>query len=113
MQTQGKIKLIKETETFGANGFKKRELVIVTDEKFPQHLPIEFTQDKCELLDKFAVGQTVKIDINLQGREWINPQGEAKYFPSFGGWRIEAVGAVNTPQPDEFNPNAGDDDVDF
>ena len=31
----------------------------------------------------------IKININLRGREWVNPQGETKYFNSIQGWRIE------------------------
>ena len=38
MEIQGKIKLIGETKTFGANGFRKRELVITTEEQYPQSI---------------------------------------------------------------------------
>jgi hypothetical protein len=50
---------------------------------------IEFTQDKCDLLNNYSVGETVKVCINLRGREWVSPQGETKYFNSVQGWRIE------------------------
>ena len=36
----------------------------------------------------------VKVSINLRGREWINPEGVAKYFNSIQGWRIENELAV-------------------
>ena len=91
MEIQGKIKMIDETKTYGNNGFRKREVVITTEEQYPQHLMIEFVQDKTDLLNSFQVGQNVKISINLRGREWTNPQGETKYFNSIQGWRIEAV----------------------
>ena len=77
---------------------------------------IEFVQDKTELLNNFAVGQNVKISINLRGREWTNPQGEVKYFNSIQGWRIEnleqSVSPVMPPMPpaDAFEP-ATDMDV--
>lgn len=93
MEVTGKIKKIDETKTFGASGFRKREMVITTDEQYPQMLMIEFVQDKCDLLNNYSVGQDVKISINLRGREWINPQGEAVYFNSIQGWRIEAATA--------------------
>ncbi|HLU51400.1 MAG TPA: DUF3127 domain-containing protein [Flavobacteriaceae bacterium] len=93
MEIQGKIKQIGETQTFGANGFRKREVVITTDEQYPQFLLVEFVQDKIDLLNNFKPGQEVKISINLKGREWVNPQGETKYFNSIQGWRIEAVDA--------------------
>lgn len=89
MEVQGRIKVIGETQTFGANGFRKRELVVTTEEQYPQHIMIEFVQDKTELLNNYQVGQQVKININLRGREWVNPQGETKYFNSIQGWRIE------------------------
>lgn len=89
MELQGKIKLIDETKTYGSNGFRKRELVITTEEQYPQTIMIEFVQDKTDLLNSYKVGQDVKVSINIRGREWTNPQGEIKYFNSIQGWRIE------------------------
>ncbi len=97
MEVIGKIKLINETQTFGNNGFRKREMVVTTDEQYPQMILIEFVQDKCDLLNSYQVGQDVKVSINLRGREWINPEGVAKYFNSVQGWRIENL-AQATPQ---------------
>ena len=82
MEVQGRIKMIDETKTYGNNGFRKREVVVTTEEQYPQHILVEFVQDKCNLLDNYSVGQMVKISINLRGREWVNPQGETKYFNS-------------------------------
>lgn len=111
MEVTGKIKLIGETKEVGTNGFKKRELVVTTEEQYPQHLLIEFLQDKCALLDAYKVGQDVRIAINLRGREWTNPQGEVKYFNSITGWRIEALQPASEnlppempPLPDNFEP---------
>lgn len=89
MELQGKIKVIGETQTFGNNGFRKRELVIVTAEQYPQSIQIEFVQDKVDELNKFQVGQEVIVHINIRGREWVNPQGETRYFNSIQGWRIQ------------------------
>jgi len=91
MEVQGKIKMIGETQTFGNNGFRKREVVVTTEEQYPQHIMVEFVQDKTDLLNNYQVGNNVKISINLRGREWVNPQGETKYFNSIQGWRLENV----------------------
>jgi len=91
MEVSGKLKHIYKTQTLGSNGFRKREVVIETDEQYPQTILVEFVQDKVDILDQYAVGQSVKISINLKGREWINPQGETKYFNSIQGWRIESL----------------------
>jgi hypothetical protein len=123
MEVSGKIKWLDETKTYGNNGFRKREVVITTEEQYPQHILVEFIQDKCDLLNAFQMGQNVKIGINLKGREWVNPQGETKYFNSIQGWRIESVGASSSsemppmPPPPAFEPaddaEEPDDDLPF
>ncbi len=104
MEIQGKIKMIGETGTFGNNGFKKREMVITTEEQYPQHIMVEFVQDKTDLLDNYKVGQDVKVSINLRGREWVNPQGETKYFNSITGWRIENSASTSSPDMPPMPP---------
>lgn len=123
MEILGKIKWIDETKTYGTNGFRKREVVVTTEEQYPQHILIEFIQDKCELLNSYQVGQTVTIGINLRGREWVNPEGVTKYFNSIQGWRIEAQSNIASemppmPPPESFQPaddeiNEVDDDLPF
>ncbi|MBT2162715.1 DUF3127 domain-containing protein [Zobellia barbeyronii] len=121
MEVQGKVKMVGETQTFGNNGFRKREIVLTTDEQYPQHIMVEFVQDKTDLLNNFKVGQDVKVSINLRGREWTNPQGEVKYFNSIQGWRIEgaqaeqsAAGMPPVPPAEAFQPadNLNEEDHD-
>jgi len=110
MELQGKIKLIDETKTYGNNGFRKRELVLTTEEQYPQHILVEFIQDKTELLNAFQPGEMVTIGINIRGREWVNPEGVTKYFNSIQGWRIEKVSTDQqenippVPPADAFEP---------
>ena len=35
MDITGRIKLITDTQEFGSNGFKKREIVLTTDDQYP------------------------------------------------------------------------------
>ena len=91
MSISGKIKFISETKEYGSNGFRKRELVVTTQEQYPQNILIEFIQDKCGILDSYNDGELVKIDINIRGREWTNKDNELKYFNSIQGWRIEKI----------------------
>ena len=91
MELQGTIKKISDLQTY-ESGFQKRELVILTDETYPQPINIEFTHDKVDLLDPYKVGDSIKVHINIRGREWTSPQGEIKYFNSIVGWRIESLG---------------------
>ncbi len=97
MEVTGKIKVINAEQQVSAS-FRKREMVVTTEEQYPQHIMIEFTQDKCDLLDNYKMGEPVKVSINLRGREWVNPQGETRYFNSIQGWRIERL-ATDVPAP--------------
>jgi hypothetical protein len=122
MEITGTIKKIDEAKTFGS-GFRKREVVVTTDEQYPQFLLIEFTQDKCDLLNNYNVGDSVKISINLRGREWVSPQNETKYFNSIQGWRIEKMSDQSAPPSIEavqefetttdFNLSEDEDDLPF
>jgi len=89
MELTGTIKLVRDTQEVSAS-FKKREFVITTEEQYPQDIQLEMTQAKCEELDSFTIGSKVKVSINVRGREWINPQGEAKYFNTLQGYKIES-----------------------
>ena len=124
MELQGTVKKIGETQTF-ASGFQKREMVLLTEEQYPQPIQIDFLSDKIDLLNDVSEGESVKIGVNIRGREWTNPQGEVKYFNSITGWRIEKVSGENTnteaPQPNTFEKPApitndnpfGDEDQDL
>ena len=94
MEVLGKVKVVGSVQEVSTS-YKKRELVVTTDEQYPQHIAIEFTQDKCDLLNDISVGDEVKVSINLGGREWTNPQGEVKYFNSIKEWRIEVTQKAN------------------
>ena len=106
MEIQGRIKQIFPSQMIGQNGFEKRDLVIVTEEQYPQTIIIQFTQQRCDLLESLQVGQNVKVYINIRGREWTNPQGEIKYFNTIEGWKIEVIQTTNVTyqQPVQHAP---------
>ena len=93
MEIQGKVKIIKELQTFGSNGFQKRELVVITNEQYPQMVLIEFVQDRCNLLNNCTIGDEVIISLNIRGKEWISPEGLPKYFNTIQGWKIKTITA--------------------
>ena len=67
MEVTGKIKVINPEQQVSAS-FRKRELVVATEEQYPQFISINFVQDKCDLLNSYNVGEAVKVSINLRGR---------------------------------------------
>jgi single-strand DNA-binding protein len=92
MDVTGVIKRISETETV-SDKFKKREFVLMDNSsQYPQFISFQLTQDKCNLLDNFSEGETIKVHFNLRGREFTTKQGEIKYFNTLEAWRIEKGG---------------------
>jgi len=103
MEVKGTIERIEATQTISEK-FSKREFVVKTNEQYPQSIMMEFTQDKCEILDKYKVGQSVKASINLRGRNWTNPSGVVKTFNTLQAWRIEEA-----TQTEQVKPVSADD----
>lgn len=96
----GSIIHIGNTEVVGSAGtFKKRLLVVKTNEQYSQEVPIDFVQDKCEVLDKYALGDSVKVGINIRGNSY-----NGKWYCSLNGWRIDKESAeiVESTQAETF-----------
>ena len=96
LKVTGKVVHIGEIETV-SDKFKKRIIAVETGGEYPQKVAVEFTQDKCELLDKYSVNEQITIYFNLRGREW-----NGKYFTNLNGWRIESDAAQNTKDPNQI-----------
>ena len=82
---EGTIIAIDDIITFDS-GFTKREFVIKTtdDGDYPQDIKFELVKDKTSLIDKYNIGDRVKVFINIRGREW-----NEKYFVNLVAWKIE------------------------
>ena len=103
MNITGTIKVINDTMVV-SDKFKKRDFVVTTNEQYPQDILIQMTQDKCDVLNGYNIGDSVDVSINIRGREWTSPSGEVKYFNTIEGWKINKVGGAPQPAPQEDLP---------
>ncbi len=72
---EGVVKAIFDTQEF-KNNFKKREVVVSTEEDYPQDIKFEFTDENgINKLDEIGEGEKVKIAFQLKGSEW-----QGKFF---------------------------------
>ena len=103
-ELSGTLIIIKDTQQV-SDRFKKREFVVKTDEEspFPQLIPLQFTQDRCDNLDAFKQGDNVKVDFYIKGREWTSPQGEVKHFLSLDAWSIDELGSSSASPNESFS----------
>ena len=94
MELKGKIKLINETNQI-SDSFQKRDLVITTSDEYPQHITVQFIQDKCAVLDSYKADDFVTIGINIRGKEW-EKDGAIRYFNTIQGWKISKENDLKT-----------------
>ena len=97
--------------------FRKREFVIELSDnpRYPQYVLFQLTGDRCESLDGFRIGEEVRVEFSLRGREWKNPRGETKYFVSLDVWTLQRIADAAGERALGFEdpPPPSDDDVPF
>ena len=82
------------SEQIISDKFKKRELIIETSGKFPQHILVQFTNEKCDLMNNLKTGDSVEIAININGRLWNDPKtGSTRCFNTLNAWSIHLINA--------------------
>ncbi len=87
-------KLIKKFDVESKSAtFQARDFVIETiDDRYPQMIKFQLTQDRCSVIDPFNEGDQLKVYFDLRGREW-----NEKYFTNLNAWKIENAGASANP----------------
>lgn len=89
--------------------FAKREFVIeITDGAYNKNVAMQFTNDKCALLDKYQVNQNVTVSFNLDSREH-----NSKWYTNVTAWRIDAATVQQpvTTQSGTYDPSNPTNDL--
>lgn len=116
-QLTGKLVQISDTQQVNER-FKKREFVVETTEvingnHYSDFAKFQTVQNKCDLLDRFAVGTEVTVHFNVKGNKW-EKDGKVNYITNLDAWRIEGghmAGATGRNDMTEQNfPNTSTND---
>jgi len=81
----------------GTKGFVKREFVLTVSEgKYPQDIQFELGKERCDIMDKFSVGDSIKVHFDVRGREY-----NGKHYVNLQAWKVEGEGSApaKTPAP--------------
>jgi len=100
-------KLIEKFDTqVVSDRFKKREFVLelveeINGSPWTNYAKMQLVQNKCEILDRFEVGDTLRVNFNIKGNRY-EKEGKTSYFSNLDAWRLEkadpnAANAGNTP----------------
>lgn len=111
MKLKGTLAVIMPTQQV-SDKFAKRDFVIKTpDEKYPQSIQIQVTQDKCSLLDNFVIGDEVEAHINIRGREWVNKaKGITQYFNTIEAWKLDKLSGAKVATDYKGGASVGGDE---
>jgi hypothetical protein len=105
-EIEGKLHKVFDTEQ-KTESFRAREFVIETMQgSYAQFIKFQLTQDRCDMIDQYTVGQQIKVFFDLRGRQW-----QDKFFTNLQAWRIEGVGETQpAPMPDQEQSVMSNDD---
>ena len=104
MEVTGAVKHIGQIVERGDSGqYLSREFVISTEEQYPQTLAFELSGNNVHLPETLRLHHAtdVTVHFNLKGREWVNPQGETKYFNSLQAWKLDVKTAAQQQAPQQ------------
>ena len=97
--------------------FRKREFVMELAEEingntYTNFAKMQLVQNKCDILDRFNVGDTIKVNFNIKGNRWER-DGKVNYITNLDVWRIEnavagaPVTGNNTQQQGGYGQQGG------
>jgi len=91
---QGKLHEIFDEQQV-SDKFRKREFVLeIPDGSYTQFVKFQLTQDKCNVLDQYKIGDDVKVAFNLSGKPFTK-NGTTMYFTNLSAWRVEGADAAS------------------
>ena len=105
MELEGKIarKLNVQTGTSARGAWAKQDFIFEYQEgNYPSQVCMNvWGEDKVKELEKFQVGDKVKISFNLSSREY-----NGRWYTDVRAWRIEAAGPQGVPPVSADDPYA-------
>lgn len=111
-EVTGKLIVINDTQQV-SDKFKKREFVLELNEEingnvYTNYAKMQLVQNKCDIIDRFNVGDNIKVNFNIKGNKWER-DGKVNYITNLDAWRIEnadqAMQGAPQAQP-AYNPSA-------
>jgi hypothetical protein len=98
---KGEVVFVTPT-TSVSDKFKKREVVLKSQDEYPQYVTFQLTQDKCDLANNLKTGEVVEVQYNLRGRRWEAQDRTIKYFNSIEAWTMSLSSKIENSAVDKL-----------
>jgi hypothetical protein len=88
LELTGRLTRVLELRTgMGKNGeWKNQDFILETSGQYPRNVCISLWGDKIEVLKNFAIGDHLKVSIDVESREF-----NEKWYTSVKAWQLEKV----------------------
>lgn len=99
MEIKGQVYKVGATQQVSEK-FRKREVIIITEptSQYPQHIKVQFSQDKCEQADALRNGQDATFHINLRGKLYTDKNGQENCITNLEVWKVVAEANTTTTE---------------
>ena len=95
---KGTVHHLSVVENVGAKNMPKRTLVVETEGRYPQYIPIEASGDKVRKFDNLQPHQQVSVGVYINGRQGSGSY-EGRYFLNLEVENVQSSGAAPTQPP--------------
>ncbi|OJV50884.1 MAG: hypothetical protein BGO31_10435 [Bacteroidetes bacterium 43-16] len=111
LEVTGKLIEVQPTQQIKEN-FSKREFVIEISQQtntgmtFTNFASFQLVNNACSLIDRFQVGQDVRVSFDIRGNRW-EKDGQVRYITNLNAWRVDPAGMAQQAPPQQgYNQQA-------
>ena len=97
--------IVQRTETFKTREFVIEKTEDINGRTITNYAKFQCVQDKTAMVDRFNIGDEVKVQFNIKGTKWMK-EGKENYITNLDAWRMETVKITqDAPSSDQVNYN--------
>ena len=97
--------IVQRTETFKTREFVIEKTEDINGRTITNYAKFQCVQDKTAMVDRFNIGDEVKVQFNIKGTKWMK-DGKENYITNLDDWRMETVKiSQDAPSSDQVNYN--------
>ncbi len=97
--------IVQRTETFKTREFVIEKSEDINGRTITNYVKFQCVQDKTAMVDRFNIGDDVKVQFNIKGTKWVK-DGKENYITNLDAWRMETVKiGQDVSSPDNTNYN--------
>ena len=97
--------IVQRTETFKTREFVIEKTEDINGRTITNYAKFQCVQDKTAMVDRFNIGDEVKVQFNIKGTKWMK-DGKENYITNLDAWRMETVKiSQDAPSGDHVNYN--------